>query len=32
MPKVFLNEFGLDNYANLNEISKNSDYFYNRMI
>ena len=32
MPKVFLEEFGLDNYANLNDILKDPDYFYNRMV
>ena len=32
MPKVFLEEFGLDNYTNLDEIIHNKDYFYNRMV
>lgn len=32
MPKVFIEEFGLDNYANLNDILKDKDYFYNKMV
>ena len=31
MPKIFLEEFGLDNYANLDEIIKNPDYFFDRI-
>jgi hypothetical protein len=31
MPKTFLNEFGLDEYANLDEIIKNPNYFFERM-
>jgi hypothetical protein len=31
MPKIFLEEFGLDNYANLDEITKNPNYFFDRM-
>jgi hypothetical protein len=32
MPKIFLKEFGLDEYANLDKIIHNPDYFYDRMI
>ena len=32
MPKIFLQEFGLDQYSNLDEISKNPNYFYDKMI
>lgn len=32
MPKVFLEEFGLDQYANLDEIVNNPNYFYDRMV
>ena len=32
MPKIFLEEFGLDQYANLDEIVNNKNYFYDRMI
>lgn len=32
MPKIFLEEFGLDNYANLDEIINNPQYFYDRMV
>ena len=32
MPKVFLEEFGLDQYSNLDEIVNNPDYFYDRMV
>lgn len=32
MPKIFLEEFGLDNYANLDEIVNNPQYFYDRMV
>ena len=32
MPKIFLEEFGLDNYANLDEIANNPQYFYDRMV
>lgn len=31
MPKTFLKEFGLDNYANLDEILRNPNYFYDKM-
>lgn len=32
MPKIFLEEFGLDQYSNLDEIVNNPDYFYDRMV
>ena len=32
MPKIFLNEFGLDQFSNLDEIVQNKDYFYDRMV
>lgn len=32
MPKIFLKEFGLDEYSNLDEIKNNPDYFYDRMV
>jgi hypothetical protein len=32
MPKIFLEEFGLEQYSNLDEIINNPDYFYDRMI
>lgn len=32
MPKIFLKEFGLDDYANLDEIVQNPNYFYDRMV
>jgi hypothetical protein len=31
MPKIFLKEFGFDEYSNLDEIIKNSDYFLDVM-
>jgi hypothetical protein len=32
MPKIFLTEFGLDQFSNLDEIIHNKDYFYDRMV
>jgi hypothetical protein len=32
MPKIFLKEFGLDNYANLDEILNDENYFYNKIV
>ena len=32
MPKIFLEEFGLDTYANLNEIIQDPQYFYKRLV
>lgn len=32
MPKIFLEEFGLEQYSNLDEIVNNPDYFYDRMV
>lgn len=32
MPKIFLDEFGLENYANLNDILHNENYFYEKMV
>ena len=32
MPKIFLKEFDLDNYTNLDEVLNNENYFYNKII
>lgn len=32
MPKIFLEEFGLEQYSNLDEIVNNPDYFFDRMV
>lgn len=32
MPKVFLEEFGLENYSSLDEIIHDKDFFYKRMV
>lgn len=32
MPKVFLDEFGLENYTSLDEIVHDPDYFYKKMV
>lgn len=32
MPKVFLEEFGLENNTSLDEIIQNKDYFYEKMV
>jgi hypothetical protein len=32
MPKTFLDEFGLDEFASLDEITHNNMYFYDRML
>ena len=32
MPKIFLSEFGLDEYTNLDEVIKNPNYFYDKIL